>query len=73
MPRAHVRAVRASIDVGCFFTKTVPRAIVRHLIRYPLDPLPVTRARLALSRPATPARTDSSLGQGHETPRPWRV
>jgi hypothetical protein len=54
MPRAHVRAVRASIDVGCFFTKTVPRAIVRHLIRYPLDPLPITRARRALKQAGYP-------------------
>jgi hypothetical protein len=30
---AHVRAVRVSIDVGIFVTRTVPRAIVRHLIR----------------------------------------
>lgn len=50
MPRAHVRAVRASIDAGCFFTRTVPRAIVRHVIRHPLDPLPITRARRALKQ-----------------------
>lgn len=50
MPRAHVRAVRASIDVGCFFTRTVPRAIVRHVIRHPLDPLPIARARRALKQ-----------------------
>ncbi|MGH3784366.1 MAG: hypothetical protein ACRDRO_28040 [Pseudonocardiaceae bacterium] len=31
-----------------FFTRTVPRAIVRHLIRHPLDPLPIVRARRAL-------------------------
>ncbi len=48
MPREHVRAVRQSIDVGVFFTRTVPRAIVRHLVRHPLDPLPIVRARRAL-------------------------
>jgi hypothetical protein len=48
MPREHVRAVRASIDVDVFFTRTVPRAIVRHLVRHPLDPLPIVRARRAL-------------------------
>lgn len=48
MPRGQVRAVRSSIDVGCFFTRTVLGAIVRHLIRHPLDPLPITRARRAL-------------------------
>jgi hypothetical protein len=48
MPREHVRAVRESIDVGVFFTRTVPRAIVRHLVRHPLDPLPIVRARRAL-------------------------
>lgn len=37
LPREHVRAVRKSIDVGIFFTRTVPRAIVRQLIRHPLD------------------------------------
>jgi len=54
MPRGHVRAVRASIDVGCFFTRTVPRAIVRHLVRHPLDPLPITRARRALKQAGYP-------------------
>jgi hypothetical protein len=48
LPRDHVRTVRESIDVGVFFTRTVPRAIVRHLIRHPLDPLPIVRARRAL-------------------------
>jgi hypothetical protein len=48
LPRQQVRAVRQSIDVGVFFTRTVPGAIVRHLVRHPLDPLPVTRARRAL-------------------------
>ena len=50
IPRGQVRAVRSSIDVGCFFTRTVPRAIVRHLIRHPLDPLPISRARRALKQ-----------------------
>ncbi|MGH3981635.1 MAG: hypothetical protein ACRDST_02805 [Pseudonocardiaceae bacterium] len=48
LPREHVRAVRKSIDVGVFFTRVVPRAIVRHLVRHPLDPLPIVRARRAL-------------------------
>jgi hypothetical protein len=48
LPREHVRAVRESIDVGVFFTRTVPRAIVRHLARHPLDPLPILRTRRAL-------------------------
>jgi hypothetical protein len=48
LPRQQVRAVRQSIDVGVFFTRTVPRAIVRHLVRHPLDPLPITRGRRAL-------------------------
>jgi hypothetical protein len=34
--------------VGVFFTRTLPRAIVRHLARHPLDPLPIVRARRAL-------------------------
>ncbi len=48
LPRDRVRAVRESIDGGVFFTRTVPRALVRHLIRHPLDPLPIVRARRAL-------------------------
>jgi hypothetical protein len=48
LPREQVREVRKSIDVGNFFTRAVPRAIVRHLIRHPLDPLPIVRARRAL-------------------------
>jgi hypothetical protein len=52
LPREHVRAVRESIDVGVFFTRTVPRAIVRHLICHPLDPLPIVRARRALNETA---------------------
>jgi hypothetical protein len=48
LQRENVRAVRESIDVGVFFTRTVPRAIVRHLVRHPLDPLPIVRARRAL-------------------------
>ena len=57
LPREQVRAVRQSIDVGVFFTRTVPRAIVRQLIRHPLDPLPITRARRAL-RQAGHGNTD---------------
>ena len=48
LPGDHVCVVRESIDVGIFFTRTVPRAIERHLIRHPLDPLPIVRARRAL-------------------------
>lgn len=48
LPRAHVRAVRKEIDVDVFFTRTVPRAIARQLIRHPLDPFPILRARRAL-------------------------
>jgi hypothetical protein len=43
-----VRAVRASIDVDVFFSRTVPWAIVRQLVRHPLDPLPIVGARRAL-------------------------
>lgn len=50
IPRDHVRAVREAIDVGQFFTRTVPRAAARNLLRHPLDPLPHTRARRALER-----------------------
>jgi hypothetical protein len=48
LPREHVRAVRESIDVGVFFTRTIPRAVVKQLVRNPLDPVPIVRARRAL-------------------------
>lgn len=40
--------MREAIDVGVFFTRTVPGAVVRHVIRHPLDPVPILRARRAL-------------------------
>jgi hypothetical protein len=46
----HVHDVRQSFDVGSFFTRTVPKAAVRNLIRHPLDPMPHARARRALVR-----------------------
>jgi hypothetical protein len=50
LPRAYVREVRAAFDVGPFFTKVVPRAVVRRLATRPWDPLPHMRARRALAR-----------------------
>jgi hypothetical protein len=50
IPRSRVRAVRAAFDVGPFFTRVVPSAIVRNLLHHPLDPLPIVRARRALAR-----------------------
>lgn len=50
IPRDHVRAVREAIDVGSFFTRTVPRAAVRNFVRHPFDPMPHTRARRALEQ-----------------------
>lgn len=57
IPREHVRAVRAAIDVGPFFTRTVPRAAVRNLVRRPLDPLPHARAKRALKQSGHDVRT----------------
>jgi hypothetical protein len=50
IPRTHVRAVRKAFDVGPFFTRVVPRAILRNTVRHPLDPFPILRARRALAR-----------------------
>jgi hypothetical protein len=50
IPREHVRAVREAFDVGTFFTRAVPRAALRQLVRHPLDPMPHTRARRALEQ-----------------------
>jgi hypothetical protein len=49
VPRRYVKAVRASFDVGTFFTRVVPRAIGRNLRQHPLDPFPNMRARRALA------------------------
>jgi hypothetical protein len=59
LPREHVRAVRKSIDVGVFFTRTVPRAIVRQLVRHPLDPVPICAPAERWMRPDTTTRTVS--------------
>jgi hypothetical protein len=48
--REYVRAVREAFDVGTFFTRAIPRLVVRNLRGHPLDPLPHMRARRALER-----------------------
>ena len=48
IPRARVREVRRTFDVGPFFTRVVPMALARHVIRHPLDPMPHLRARRGL-------------------------
>lgn len=50
LPRDFVRTVRRTFASETYFTRSVPRAIGRHLIRHPLDPLPILRARRALKR-----------------------
>jgi hypothetical protein len=50
IPRAYVREVRRTFDVQTFFTRVIPRAVVRNLVRRPLDPFPHMRARRALAR-----------------------
>ena len=50
LPKERVRAVRGAFDVGSFFTRSVPTAALRNLVRHPLDPMPHTRARRALER-----------------------
>jgi hypothetical protein len=48
IPRAYVREVRRAFDVGPFFTRVVPMAIVRRVISHPIDPMPHLRANRAL-------------------------
>jgi hypothetical protein len=48
IPRDYVRAVRRAFDVGSFFTRVVPTAILRNLRAHPFDPLPHMRARRGL-------------------------
>jgi len=50
LSRAYVKTVRRAFDVGPFFTRLVPTAVARHLVRHPLDPLAHMRARRALAR-----------------------
>lgn len=50
IPRAYVREVRRAFDVGPFFTRLVPMAVLRNLVRHPLDPLPHMRAGRALDQ-----------------------
>jgi len=50
LSRAYVKAVRGAFDVGPFFTRLVPLALAKRLVRHPLDPLPHMRAQRALSR-----------------------
>jgi hypothetical protein len=50
IPRSYVREVRSAFDVGPFFTRLVPMAVLRRVITHPLDPLPLLRARRALRR-----------------------
>lgn len=50
IPRAYLREVRRAFDVGPFFTRVVPMAVLRNLVRHPLDPLPHMRAERALDR-----------------------
>lgn len=50
LPREYVRSVRRAFSVGPFFTRVIPRAALRQLVRRPLDPAPVLRARRALAR-----------------------
>ena len=50
IPKEHVRVVRGTFDVGSFFTRSVPSAAMRNLIRHPLNPMPHARPRRALER-----------------------
>lgn len=50
IPRGYLRDVRKAFDVGTFFTRSVPRATLRNLVKHPLDPMPHTRARRALQQ-----------------------
>jgi hypothetical protein len=50
LSRDYVRAVRRAFDVGPFFTRLVPQALAKRLVRHPLDPLPHMRARRALAQ-----------------------
>lgn len=44
------QAVRRTFDAGPFFTRLVPMAVARRVVRHPLDPLPHMRASRALAQ-----------------------
>jgi hypothetical protein len=48
LSRAYVREVRRAIDVGPFFKRVVPMAMLRRAISHPLDPMPHMRTERAL-------------------------
>jgi hypothetical protein len=48
LSHAYVRSVRRAFDVGPFFTRVVPVAVLKRIVRHPLDPLPHMRSRRAL-------------------------
>ncbi len=50
IPRVYVSEVREAFDVGTFFTRALPRAVARQMLRHPLDPMPHMRARRALAQ-----------------------
>jgi hypothetical protein len=58
LSRSFVREVRREFDVGPFFTRLVPMAVLRRLRSHPLDPMPHLRAERAL-RQAGHARADA--------------
>jgi hypothetical protein len=58
LPRDFVAAARRAFDVGSFFTRAIPRMVVRNAREHPLDPMPPlpvprrVRARRALTQSA---------------------
>lgn len=50
LDKPFVREVRRAFDVKDFFTRVVPKAMVKGVVRHPLDPLPFLRARRALGQ-----------------------
>jgi len=50
IPSDFMKAVRRTHDVGPFFTRLVPQAMLRHVVRHPLDPMPHVRARRGLTQ-----------------------
>ncbi|CAA9477782.1 MAG: Enoyl-CoA hydratase [uncultured Solirubrobacteraceae bacterium] len=50
LSRAYVKAVRSAFDAGPFFARVVAPGLARRIVRHPRDPLPLMRARRALTR-----------------------
>jgi hypothetical protein len=54
LPRDLIRAARSQFDTRTFFSRTIPRQVLRWSLRHPLNPAPSFRVRPALRHASRP-------------------